>query len=117
MYQVTFSEQSIAELNKISILEQLKVVDIISSITADQLKFPEEPICLFKKEKKTFYRVRAGEYRCYFEVRDKELYSHYILHKNTLADFVYRNNLPFKEEQAIEQDQSFWKYLESLAKR
>ena len=43
-------------------------------------------------------------------------YSHVILDKNSMADFIFRTKLPFKEEQAIEQHQSFWQYLESLMK-
>ena len=44
------------------------------------------------------------------------LFSHVILDKNSMGDFIFRTKLPFKEEQAIEQHQSFWKYLESLRK-
>ena len=52
----------------------------------------------------------------YFEVKDDILFSRVILDKNSMADFIFRTKLPFKEEQAIEQHQSFWKYLESLMK-
>ena len=68
--------------------------------------------------RKQFYRFRTGDLRIYFELlEDKQtLYAHYILQQHTLADFVFRFKLPFKEETAIEQEDNFWKYLESLKK-
>jgi len=41
---------------------------------------------------------------------------HYILHKNTLEDFLLRNKLPVSEQQLIEQNSKFWVYLENLTK-
>ena len=35
---------------------------------------------------------------------------------NFLEDFLLRNKLPVSEQQLIEQDSKFWKYLESLTK-
>ena len=116
VFQVTFSDQSMSELNEIPIDEQLKVVDRISSITSDQLKQPTGALTVFHRGGGTFYRVRVGELRCYFEIRGDVLFSHYILHKNTLTDFIYRNKLPVNEETMAEQEGSFWKYLESLRK-
>lgn len=116
-YQVTFSDQSMAELNKLPVEEQLRLVDTISSISPEQLAHPREPIGRFKRGGRTYYRVRAGEFRCYFEIRGDTLFSHFILHKNTLTDFVFRTKLPVTEEQLVEQHSSFWKYLEGLTKR
>lgn len=116
MYQVTFSDQSMLELNKLEMEDQLHLVDIISNITPEMLEKPKEPIGRFKRGKRTYFRVRAGEFRCYFEIRNDILYSHYILHKNTLTDYVFRNKLPVKDEQLVEQNQSFWQYIESLTK-
>lgn len=114
MYQVTFSDQSMRALNELQIDEQLKLVDAISSISADMLDKPHDSIGRFHRDGRTYYRVRAGEFRCYFEIRDETLYSHYILHRNTLTDYVFRNKLPISEEQLLEQTTSFWKYLETL---
>ncbi len=116
VFQVTFSDQSMSEMNELPIDEQLKLVDRISSITSDQLKEPTGALTVFHRDGGTFYRVRVGELRCYFEIRGDVLFSHYILHKNTLTDFIYRNKLPVKEETMVEQEGSFWKYLESLRK-
>lgn len=116
MYQVTFSDQSMRELNKLPVDDQLKLVDAISNINGDMLERPSEPIGHFSRDNRTYYRVRAGEFRCYFEVRGDTLYSHYIVHKHTLTDFVFRFKLPVSEDQMIEQHGSFWRYLETLRK-
>ncbi|MFA5257960.1 MAG: cytotoxic translational repressor of toxin-antitoxin stability system [Opitutales bacterium] len=116
MYQVTFSDQSMGELNKMSVEEQMKLVEIISNISSEMLEHPREPIGRFSRGNRTFYRVRADDLRCYFEIKGNILYSHYIIHKYSLTDFVFRFKLPVTEEQMIEQHQSFWKYLDTLRK-
>ncbi len=116
MYQVTFSDQSMGELNKLPVDDQLKLVDVISNINDEMLQHPREPIGRFTRDNRTYFRVRAGEFRCYFEIRGDTLFSHYIVHRHTLTDFVFRFRLPITEEQMIEQHGSFWKYLETLRK-
>ncbi len=116
MYQVTFSDQSMAELNKLSIPEQMKIVEVVSAITPRQLHGDAGAVGRFNRAGNIFYRVRAGEFRCYFTVSGDVLYSHYILHRNTFMDFAFRFKLPVTEEQILERHQSFWKYLETLKK-
>ena len=112
--QLTFSDQSMAELNKLNKIEQLQLIEQLSSVTMDQLVRGASHVGKLQREGKTFYRLRVGEFRIYCEIREDTLYSHYILHQHSLADFVFRFKLPFAEEQLVEQHQSFWKYLESL---
>ncbi len=114
MYQVTFSNQSMNELNKLGIREQLWLIDQICKVTPEQLKQPHEPLGHFSRNGTEFYRLRAGEYRIYFEIQGDTLSTHSILHKNTLTDFIFRSKLPISEEQMLEQHQSFWRYLETL---
>jgi len=116
LFQVTFSDHSISELNKLPVEDQLAMVDRISNLSHDQLENPDESIGKMSRNGKTFYRVRAGDFRCYFEIRGDTLYALYILHRNSLTDFIYRNKLPVTEETMAEQSNSFWKYLESLKK-
>ena len=116
MFQVTFSDQSMSEMNKLPVEDQLKLVDRISNITSEQLAEPSEAMGKFHRGGQTFYRVRVGDLRCYFEIKGDILYSHYILHKNSLTDFIYRNKMPVTEETMAEQHSSFWRYLESLKK-
>lgn len=114
MYQVNFSEQSMSEFNKLDIREQMHITDIICSISKDSLANPSESLQSFNRNNTIYYRVRADDFRIYFELRGETLFAHYILHKNTLSDFIFRTKLPYKEEFLAEQEDSFWKYLESL---
>ena len=117
MFQLNFSEQSIGELNKLDIFAQLRLVNQISSLTAEQLLEHNEEIGRFHRGSKVFYRFRADDFRIYFEKQGNILYCHYILHRNTLTDFLFRTKMPVSEEQMVEQHESFWKYLDSLKKK
>ncbi len=116
MFQVTFSDQSMDELKKLDMTDQLHLVEQISNVTSEQLIHPREPLNKFSRDGTDFYRLRVGDYRFYFEIENNTLFSHYILHKNTLTDFVFRTKLPISEELIMEQNHSFWKYLSSLKK-
>ncbi len=116
MYQVTFSEQAMRELNQLDTLSQLDAIDPISGLRPEQLAHPREPLGKFRRGEKEFYRLRAGDFRFYFDVRGDTLHVDYILHKNSLEDFLLRNKLPVSEQQLVEQHSKFWKYLESLTK-
>ncbi len=116
MDQVTFSEQAMRELNKLETLAQLEVVEPISTVKSADLEHPREPLGRFHREGKAFYRLRAGDHRFYFDVTGDTLHVIYILHKNSLEDFLLRNRLPVSEQQLVEQHSKFWKYLESLTK-
>ena len=116
MYQVTFSEQSMRELNRLDKLAQLEVIEPISKIRPSDLAHPREPLGKFTRGGKDLYRLRAGDFRFYFEVQGETLHTHYILHKASLEDALFRMKLPVSEKQLFEQDSKFWKYLESLTK-
>jgi mRNA interferase RelE/StbE len=116
MYQVTFSEQAMREINKLGPLAQMEALEPISSVKTSDLEHPREPLGRFQRTGRTFYRLRSGEHRFYFEVTGDTLHVNYILHKNSLEDFLLRNRLPVSEQQLVEQHSKFWKYLESLTK-
>jgi mRNA interferase RelE/StbE len=116
MFQVTFSDQSLQELAKLGKLEQLDVIEPLGNMTAAQLANPREPLGRFHRDGKELYRLRSGDFRIYFEAQGETLITHYILHRKSLQDFLFRSKLPVTAEQMIEDNQSFWKYLESLRK-
>lgn len=116
MYQVTFSEQSMRELNQLDKLAQLDLIEPISNLKQSDLDHPREPLGRFHRGEQLYYRLRAGDYRMYFQVEGDMLHTRYILHKNSLEDFLLRNKLPVSEQQLVEQDSKFWKYLDSLTK-
>ena len=80
MFQVNFSEQSMHELNQLDTRSQMLLVEVVSSLTQDQLDHPSDELGRFHRNGKTFYRVRAGEFRIYFEPQGDALHAHYILH-------------------------------------
>jgi len=116
MYQVTFSNQSMMELNKLPAHEQMDLIETLSSVD------PEDPgssnnLGSFSRNGTIFYRLRPKGLRIYFEILEESiLFCHYILQQHTLTDFIFRFKLPVSEEQMLEQHQSFWKYLETLTK-
>ena len=116
MYQVTFSEQSMRELNRLDKLAQMAAIEPISQITPAALAHPREPLGKFTRKGTDFYRLRAGDFRFYFTVQEDKLHTHYILHKDSLEDALFRLKLPVSEQQLVEQHSKFWKYLESLTK-
>jgi mRNA-degrading endonuclease RelE of RelBE toxin-antitoxin system len=116
MYQVTFSAQAMRELNKLPKLDQLDIIAPITGLKPADLAHPREPLGQFRRGQKTLYRLRAGDFRFYFEAQGESLHVDYILHKNSLEDFLLRNKLPVSEQQLVEQHSKFWKYLESLTK-
>ena len=104
------------ELNRLDKLAQMSAIEPISQITPDALAHPREPLGKFTRKGIDFYRLRAGDFRFYFEVQGETLHTHYILHKDSLEDALFRMKLPVSEKQLFEQDSKFWKYLESLTK-
>jgi mRNA interferase RelE/StbE len=116
MFQVTFSEQAMREINKLEKFAQLEAIDPISNVKAADLVNPREPIGFFRRGQKSLYRLRAGDFRFYFQLTSEMLHVDYILHRHSLEDFLLRNKLPVTEQQLVEQDSKFWKYLEGLTK-
>jgi mRNA interferase RelE/StbE len=116
MYQVTFSEQAMHELNKLDTLSQMAVIEPLGATKPTDLSHPREPFTKFHRRGKELYRLRCEEHRFYFEVKGDNLHVTYILHRNSLEDFLLRNKLPVTEQQLVEQNSKFWKYLETLRK-
>ena len=93
-----------------------KAIEPISGLKATDLASPREPLGHFRRGQRSLYRLRSGDFRFYFEVSGESLHVLYILHRNSLEDFLLRNKLPVTEQQLVEQHSKFWKYLESLTK-
>ena len=105
------------ELNRLDKLAQMEAIEPISKVKPADLAQPREPLGRFNRDGVEFYRLRAGDFRFYFEVKDETtLHTHYILHKSSLEDLLFRMKLPVSEQQLFEQHSKFWKYLESLTK-
>ncbi len=116
MFQLTFSEQSLQELNSLNQSEQLQLMEKLSSLTSEILNGEDSSIGKFIRNGKTFYRLRIEDLRVYLEEVDISLHCQYILQKNSLNDFLVRCKMPSSEHAILENHQSFWEYLESLTK-
>ena len=117
MFQLTFSDQSMIEVNALDHVGQLELMEKLSSLTSEVLSEKNSEVGRFSRNGKCFHRMRVGDLRVYFEREEKTLHCHYILRKNTFNDFVIRFKLPVSEEQDLEKDQSFWEYLDGLTKK
>jgi mRNA interferase RelE/StbE len=114
MHQITFSEQSLLEFNKLEKFPQLQFIEDLSSFCDECLRKDFSNVKIFRRHGVDIYRCRVGDLRVYFEVREDVVFCTYILHQHTLSDFIYRAKLPISDEQMFENYDSFWKYLESL---
>ena len=117
MFQLTFSDQSMSEVNALDHTGQLELMANLSSLTSDILSAEGSRVGQFQRGGKLFHRLRIGELRIYFEHNGENLHCHYILHKNTFNDFVVRCKLPVANERDLEKNQSFGEYLDSLGKK
>ena len=125
MNELSFSDQAMAELNKLSPLDQMPLVDALSTVSPEELRqnkskygafSRKSKYGAFSREGKTYYRLREGDLRLYFTENNGEIHCSHILHKHSITDFAFRAKLPVKEEHLIEQDKNFWEYLDSLSK-
>ncbi len=115
MKQVTFSDQSLVEMNQVGKLEQLKLMEAISDVDFNN----PDAIVLgrFQRGDDTFYRLRVGDLRCYFSIDGDAIHVHYLLRQHSFSDFLFRFKLPVNDEILVEEHPTFWKYLESLRKK
>ena len=83
MYQVTFSEQAMHELNGLDKLAQLDVLEPMTSIRPDDLAHPREPLGRVDRGHTALYRLRAGELRSYFDAHGVALQVNYRRHRDS----------------------------------
>jgi hypothetical protein len=117
MYQVTFSEQAMHELNGLDKLAQLDVLEPMTSIRRTTSPSPRTARPVSPRPKGILPPACRRFPFLFRSCTGEALHVDYILHKNSLEDFLLRNKLPVSEQQLVEQHSKFWKYLESLTKR
>jgi mRNA-degrading endonuclease RelE of RelBE toxin-antitoxin system len=119
MLQIVFNDISAAELSRLPteiqfhLLEALNIqpADVDDAILSKRFGVIE------RSGGKKLHRCRADDHRIYFSVKDGHIVVHRVLHKNTLADFLYRSNLPGGgEDEALSQSKNFWKLIDEGAK-
>ncbi|MDR1665944.1 MAG: cytotoxic translational repressor of toxin-antitoxin stability system [Puniceicoccales bacterium] len=115
MFQLTFSNQSLCELKSLGHEKQLVLFGQLGDIDFENRE-GDPSFGKILRDGKVYYRIRLEEFRIYFEHRGEILHIHYILPKHTWNDLIFRMKLPFSDEVALEKENFFWRYLESLCK-
>jgi|TARA_B000000565_G_scaffold252017_1_gene226511 mRNA-degrading endonuclease RelE of RelBE toxin-antitoxin system len=113
--QIIFNEISAAEISSLSTIDQLELLNQFKVSHEDlEQAGDENAFGTIDRDggKLKLYRYKSKDYRIYFEVTDKNVVVHRVLHKNTLKDFLYRSNLPLSEDKALSESKNFWKLIE-----
>lgn len=118
MIQIVFNDISAAELSHLPTQIQFQILEALNIQSGDlEEKVLESKFGVLEKGQKKLYRCRAGDHRIYFAVQDGDVRIHRVLHKNTLADFLYRSNLSGGgEDEALSQSKNFWQLIDEGAK-
>lgn len=112
MSQIIFNEISAAEISALPTMEQLELLADFK-VTPEELRNPEEDrFGQIDREGKTLYRFRCHDLRIYFEVEDKDVIVHRVMHKNTFQDFRYRSGMKVSEDEALGKAKEFWELIE-----
>ncbi len=119
MLQIVFNDISAAELSRLPTQIQFHLLEALNIQPGDleDALLAKRFGVLERSGSKKLYRCRAGDHRIYFAVKDGNVRIHRVLHKNTLADFLYRSNLPGGgEDEALSQSKNFWLLIDEGAK-
>ncbi|HAL72156.1 MAG TPA: hypothetical protein DCP71_10330 [Verrucomicrobiales bacterium] len=118
MLQIVFNDISAAELSRLPTQIQFHILEALNIQSSDlDENILAKRFGVLERAAKKLYRCRAGDHRIYFAVNDGDVRIHRVLHKNTLADFLYRSNLPGGgEDEALSKSKHFWQLIDEGAK-
>lgn len=116
MFQIVFNEISAAEISRLDTMAQLDLLAEFK-VTPEDLQKPDGTrFGSMERDGKKLYRYRARDNRIYFEAKDGCVVVHRVLHKGTLADFLFRTKLgDTDEDEALAGNKHFWKLIEEGA--
>ncbi|MCX7869484.1 MAG: type II toxin-antitoxin system RelE/ParE family toxin [Terrimicrobiaceae bacterium] len=112
MFQVIFNAVSVAEMSALPKELQLEILADFQLLPADLENLDASRFGKVRRDGRTLYRCRAGDYRIYFEPHAEGILVQRVLHKNTIRDFLFRSNLPMDEDEQVAASGSFWKMIE-----
>jgi mRNA-degrading endonuclease RelE of RelBE toxin-antitoxin system len=112
-FQIIFNPTSAAELSKMPKELQLHILGEFRGLPQEVLKSDLEKYGRLERAGRHLHRFRLGDYRVYFERNDLGVLVYRILNKNTLKDFLYRSNLPVREDEVLQQNPKFWELIEA----
>ena len=92
---------------------QLYILGEFRGLPTEVLKSDLEKYGKLERAGKLLHRFRLGDYRVYFERNELGVLVYRILNRNTLKDFLYRSNLPIREDEALQENPKFWELIEA----
>jgi mRNA-degrading endonuclease RelE of RelBE toxin-antitoxin system len=113
-FQIIFNPTSAAELSKMPKELQLYILGEFRGLPQEVLKSDMEKYGRLERAGRHLHRFRLGDYRVYFERNELGIVVYRILSRNTLKDFLYRSNLPIREDEALQDNPKFWEAIESV---
>ena len=112
-FQIIFNPTSAAELSKMPKELQLYILGEFRGLPQEVLKSDMEKYGRLERAGRHLHRFRLGDYRVYFERNELGILVYRILNRNTLKDFLYRSNLPVREDEVLQQNPKFWELIEA----
>jgi hypothetical protein len=110
--QIVFNEISAAELSALDTLDQLELLEEFKVREEDLDQLTGGRFGRIERDGRVLYRFRAKDHRFYFEVKDKAVIVHRVLHKGTFSDFLFRSKMPLAEDEALAGSKHFWKLID-----
>ena len=112
-FQIIFNPTSASELSKMPKELQLYILGEFRGLPHEVLKTDMEKYGRLERAGKHLHRFRLGDYRVYFERNELGILVYRILSRNTLKDFLYRSNLPIREDEVLQENPKFWELIEA----
>lgn len=112
-FQIIFNPTSAAELARMPKELQLQILGEFRGIPEAAMHTDLERFGRLERAGRQLLRFRLGNYRIYFERHKLGLVVHRILSRNTLKDFLYRSNLPLREDEVLQDNPKFWELIEA----
>ncbi|MDD2676815.1 MAG: type II toxin-antitoxin system RelE/ParE family toxin [Methylacidiphilaceae bacterium] len=111
-FQIVFSKASLGEIAALPKDIQLQVLAEFEVLPRELEGGSSEKLGTLEREGRQLRRFRCRDYRIYFAVQESGVQVFRILHKNTLADFLFRSNLPLAEDEELEKSAAFWRMID-----
>jgi mRNA-degrading endonuclease RelE of RelBE toxin-antitoxin system len=112
-FQIIFNPTSAAELAKMPKELQLYILGEFRGLPQEVLSTDLEKFGKLERGGKSLHRLRLGDYRVYFSRHELGVLVYRILNRNSLRDFLYRSNLPIREDEALQENPKFWDLIEA----
>ncbi len=112
-FQIIFNPTSASELAKMPKDLQLHILGEFRGIPKEVMSTDLEGYGKLERDGRTLYRFRLEDYRIYFEKHELGVVVHRILTKNSLKDYLFRNRIPTKEDETLQDNPKFWELIES----